>query len=389
MGFVVAPRRYGKAVSHDVLTQLHRRTTVSALGSLLLTKGAFVLALALTVDGFPMQELLFFDAGWYLGIVTDGYSYDGTSEDAQSNLAFFPLLPMLARALTWLGIAPPVALLAVAWAGAIAAVVLIARLGDRVGGPGAGGWLALMWCVAPRSHVQVMGYTEGLFTALAAGFLLALLSRKWWWAGALAALAGLTRATALTMVATLGIAAVVEIVQRVRGRKESAPVLTVIGATMLGGLGFLGYWFYVALRTGNALGYLNVQAQWNSTTGSPLTTLQTMVQVLLSPQDDPAANRAIAWVVLAYLILFVWMLVRQEQWQLTLYVAFGMAVVFMQAEYFNSKARLLLPLFPVLLPLARLLASAPRWVSWPLALLAIIGSVVWSVEVAAYYPWSP
>lgn len=361
---------------------ISRAPVFPALGALVVSKGAFLVALAAAVGGTAAVARLFdFDGGWYLGIVEHGYRYPGTGEGGRSNLAFFPMLPMIATSLTWLGVPSAVALLAVAWAGSAAAVVVIARLGQRLGSTAVGVWLALLWCVAPRSHVQVMAYTEGIFTAFAAAFLLALLNRRWWWAGTFAALAGLTRATAVAVVGTLVIAGVIEAVRRLRGRPV-APLGTVVGASALGASGFLSYLAYVAVRTGTPLGYLDVQATWDSEVGTPLWTVAKMTEVLAGlPQQDPL-HVQVALCLVAYLGLFVWMIVRREPWPLIVFVALGMALAFLQAGFFNSKMRLLLPLFPLLLPLARGAAAAPPWVSWPLAAVALALSTWWGVDAA-------
>ena len=96
-----------------------------------------------------------FDAGWYLTIIQDGYQ--ATEPGARSNLAFFPLFPTLAGMVSSVGIPPPVALLVVAWCGSLAAVAGIWALGREVADGRVGMWMVLLWAVAPRAHVQVMG----------------------------------------------------------------------------------------------------------------------------------------------------------------------------------------------------------------------------------------
>jgi hypothetical protein len=376
---------YGETVSQSALLQRprpsHPHLGLTALGALLVSKGALILALALAVGAFPVRHLVRWDAGWYLGIIEDGYQYPNPDGKPQSNLAFFPLLPALSWALARLGIPAEASLLAVSWAGGIAATLLIARLGARVATPAVGAWLALLWCVAPRSHVLAMGYTEGLFTAFAAAFLLALLNRQWWRAGIWAALAGLTRSTVLALITTLGIAIVIEQVRKARGR-PAAPVPTLLGSAVLSGSGFLAYWLFVAWHTGSFWGYLEIQEAWGSVTVLPLETVQAVVEVLVSPGGREQWEVGVALSLVAYLILLAWMVIRRERWELISFVVFGMLLVFMQSGHFESKARLLLPLFPLWLPLARLLARAPGWFNWPLAVIAVGGATLWGVNVA-------
>jgi Gpi18-like mannosyltransferase len=112
--------------------------------------------------------------------------------------------------------------------------------------------LAALWAVVPHALVQSMGYTETLFTAIAAWSLFALLRRHWLAAGLLCALAGLTRPTGVALVVATALAALVAVVRRRDGWR---PWL----AGALAPVGSLGYLVWVGHRLGRADGYLHVQ----------------------------------------------------------------------------------------------------------------------------------
>lgn len=102
-----------------------------------------------------------------------------------------------------------------------------------------------------------MTYTEALFTAFAAWALVSVLERHWVEAGCCAVAAGLVRPTATVLVAVVCLAALAAL--RSERRWE-----VVVGG-LLAPLGLLGYWGYVALRTGKVGGWWQIQREgWNS-----------------------------------------------------------------------------------------------------------------------------
>ncbi|PRH75750.1 hypothetical protein C6N75_29315, partial [Streptomyces solincola] len=109
------------------------------------------------------------DSRWYLDIAAHGYTDRlGTAMDA-NNLAFFPLYPALIKVCAALtpGSAASAALV-LAGCCSLAAAWGVFAVGDRLHGRRAGTALAVLWGALPVSAVQWMGYTESLFTALAA-----------------------------------------------------------------------------------------------------------------------------------------------------------------------------------------------------------------------------
>jgi hypothetical protein len=153
------------------------------------------------------QGLLGWDAGWYEAIARVGYTPLG-----HQSLRFFPLFPLVGRALAYLpGVSAGAALVVVANLAALAAtamlrVLVLRETGDR-------GWAdrsAWLFCLAPPAFVLVMGYAEALLLVLVVGCFLAVrrAGPLWGWAAVLGAAAGLTRPLGVLVALPIGVEAV-------------------------------------------------------------------------------------------------------------------------------------------------------------------------------------
>ncbi|MFC8350575.1 mannosyltransferase family protein [Streptomyces sp. NPDC057280] len=332
------------------------------------------------------------DALWYTRVAELGYGYEVRlpNGDVHSNLAFFPLLPWLERgiaAVTPLSYADAgfvVSLLA-----SLAAAWGIFAVADHVYGHRAGACAVLVWAVLPVGIVQSMAYSESLFTALAAWSLYAVLTGRWLTAGALAALAGLTRPVGLAVVAAVwvtGIAAFLRDRAAARtpsfvrdrstaaahGAPETARAPSPAGDGPAGGapawrralgmllapLGAAGYVLWVGHRTGKGpLGYLDVQAGWRNGFDGGYAFARFVADKFTS---FPSALAGVGLIVGVGLVVWLYVVcVRQGQpLPLLVYAGVVTALALCASSYFGSKPRLLLPAFPLLLPLALSLARA-------------------------------
>ncbi|WP_031040265.1 mannosyltransferase family protein [Streptomyces sp. NRRL F-5650] len=298
------------------------------------------------------------DSLWYTRVAELGYGYEVRlpNGDVHSNLAFFPLLPWLER----LGAA--VAPLSYADAGfavsllaSLAAAWGIFAVADHVYGRRAGVCAVLLWAVLPVGIVQSMAYSESLFTALAAWSLYAVLTGRWVTAGALAALAGLTRPVGLAVTAAVWAAAAVAFARdgdRRDGRERARRVL----GMLLAPLGAAGYVLWVGHRTGKGpLGYLDVQAGWRNGFDGGAAFARFVAGKFTSL---PGALAGVGLIVAVALL--VWLHVvcvrRRQPLPLLVYTGIVALLALCASSYFGSKPRLLLPAFPLLFPLAQGLA---------------------------------
>ena len=328
-----------------------------------------------------------YDAIWYAGIVERGYDAavplrpDGGL--ATTNLAFFPLYPGLTAALDPIVPGGPgSAGIVVAWLAGLAAAWGLYAVGAHVVNRKAGVLLAGLWAVLPHAYVESMGYTETLFTALAAWALFALLRRRWLTAGLLCLLAGLTRPTGAAIIAVVGLAALIAVARRRDGWR---PWL----AGVIAPLGFLGYVAWVGNRLGRADGYFHVQNDaWNMSYDLGEYTVGTAARLLT--KASPLALYMVVLVLLVAITLLVGLATdRRIPWPLTVYALLIIGLAFFGDSYFNSKARLLIPAFPLLLPVAAALAGARRTVMVAVLTLLTVISAGYGVYLALTWTYSP
>ncbi|WP_428955633.1 hypothetical protein [Streptomyces sp. cg35] len=313
------------------------------------------------------------DSLWYTRVAGHGYGWSVTLPDGSvhSNLAFFPLLPWLERlvaAVSPLSYAD--AGLVVSWLASLAAAWGTFAVGDRLYGRRAGVCLAVLWGALPVGIVASMAYSEALFTALAAWGLYAVVRKHWVSAGLLASLAGLTRPIGAAVVAAVWVAAALWI-----ARERSAPWRPVLGV-LLAPVGAAAYVLWVGHRTGGGLfGYLDVQGQWGNGFDGGAAFARFIGDKFTSPAGAPAG---IGLIVAVALVLWLYVAgVRQRQpVPLLVYTGIVVVLALCASGYFGSKPRLLLPAFPLLLPIAVALA---RWrtgrSAWLLGTLALASAV--------------
>lgn len=143
------------------------------------------------------EGLLGWDAGWYESIAAHGYHASG-----YQSLRFWPLLPLLGRALTILpGVAAGTGILVVANAGSLIGIALVARLAFlETEDQGLARRAAWLMAIAPPAFVYVMGYAEGLLLVATAGAFLALRRQAWWWAALCGVVGALTRPLGMALV---------------------------------------------------------------------------------------------------------------------------------------------------------------------------------------------
>ncbi|MFD3548336.1 hypothetical protein ACFWUW_22505 [Streptomyces sp. NPDC058655] len=301
------------------------------------------------------------DSLWYARIAAEGYGYEVAlpNGDVHSNLAFFPLLPWLERlvaAVTGLShgsaglVVSALAGLAAAWGIFLVAESVCAQALPGADGRRAGVLAVALWAALPVGIVQSMAYSEALFTALAAWALYAVLRGRWLTAGLLAAGAGLTRPVGAAVVAAVWVAAALA-----RGRGEHS-WRTAAGA-LLAPLGAAAYVLWVGARTGGGLlGYLDVQAGWGNGFDGGWAFARFVGARLASPAF--AAGLGLVAGVVCVLWLYVRCVRQRQPVPLLVYAGIVVALALCASGYFGSKPRLLLPAFPLLLPLA---AAMARW----------------------------
>jgi hypothetical protein len=141
------------------------------------------------------------DFGYYQKIAEFGYS------SADGSIAFYPLFPWLVRLVACVSRNYLAAGFIVSGIASVVAAILLRRLVHldypaRVAVRSV--WFLLIF---PTAYFLHIGYSEGLFLALALACILAARGERWWLAGVFGAFCWMTRATGAVLVPTLAVEA--------------------------------------------------------------------------------------------------------------------------------------------------------------------------------------
>lgn len=310
--------------------------------------------LAARRGGTLTDRLTAWDGQWYLRLAVHGYAdLPGTLDAARqpysdAPMAFFPLYPKLVEAVMWLGLDVVTAALAVSvLAGLVLACGLI-RIGRAVSadrGDRTGLLLVALWAGAPMAIVFSMAYTEAVFCALAVWALVCVLERRWVWAGACAFAAGLSRSTAVVLVAVVVVAALIAAFRRPEERVRA------LAGAVVAPLGVAGYLGFVAYRTGSWTGWQDIELRgWNTEFDFGVETWDSVLARLTA--DESVFSTLTVLFLLGAVALAVVAMCLRVPWPLTLYGVGVLLLAIGTRGLPDAKIRFILPAFPVLIPIA-------------------------------------
>ncbi len=326
------------------------------------------------------------DTGWYLDVARYGYSVDyGQVGLVETNLAFFPGLPMLMAGALTLGLNPFAVSFAVANIAFLVALMGLhsltstlwdRRLADRA-----------VWCLAlfPPSLFASLAYTEGLTLALAIGAALAAVRRNPMLAGVLVAGATLMRPT--------GVLAGI-LVAVILARDPSPGRLKRIGLAIGPAIGVsIAFMVWMQLARGSATLPYDAQAAWDR--GPLLVGLVTHLPgelagfvgefASLDPSHEWAAIiRDVGF--FALYVLLLGLLVHRFGWR-SPWVLYSLLVLALPlgSGSFTSMARLGLLAFPLMWPLAEWLERDHRRIR-PAATVAVLFIAMGVLQLAVRSP---
>lgn len=337
-----------------------------------------VVGLALVVAGLLRardpdlagDDLLGWDADWYHRIAEQGYA-----DLELQGVRFFPLLPLLARALAVLVGDTGVALLLLSNGAALAFGLLLHRLAmvNGLGRPVADRavWVAAL---APAGFVNVMAYTESMYGALVCALLLAARDRRWLVVAALGLLLGLLRPPGVVL-------APVVLVEALRGlraaplREVAARALAVAAPVV----GLASYLLWIGALRGDPLLPLSEQTEFGRRGGTfvnPLVHVFRTTRGLLDGQPNGSALHLL-WVVVAFGLLVV--VVRRLPASYAVLSA-ATLVLAVTARSMSSFERYAASAVPLLLAAALVLSTRRRWRT----ALAVAPPVLLAYSVVAF-----
>ena len=301
------------------------------------------------------EGLFAWDAGFYRGIAAHGYRFGAIPHES---LRFFPLVPLLARAVgVVLGGRPALGLILVVNVCALAVGMTIHRLvlnevGDRTLARRAA-WIVAL---APPAYVLVLGYAEATFMLCAIVCFGALRARRWWVAALAGALASLTRPLGVLLVLPAAIE-VWEAWRAARRTGQPMPRLPVaLGAVLAPVIGTLAYLGWVRAVYGDELLPFSIQQEGRLRGPSvdPITALSHEGRGLLHGQHVGSGLHVI-WALLFIALL----LVVGRRWPRS-YTAFAVLTlaVALASKNLDSFERYIFSCFPFVLGAATLMRRA-------------------------------
>jgi hypothetical protein len=361
----------GSTSSSGVGTRTRARAWLDVLQLLVATRLAIVAIASLSTLvvrkdrfwGHPRTLLdLFFrwDSKWYGSIVDNGYLF---VPGEQSNVAFFPLFPLLVHALSRpFGDPRAVGFVISNVALFVACLGLHALARDTLRSEQLALRSVLHLVIWPTSFFFSIFYTEGLFLALAVWSVLSAMRGRFVLAGVLAALLGATRPVGLLVVLPILIEAF-EIRERAWRPRWRAGWAGAVGL-LLAPSGVAAYMLYLHFRFGRAWIFLDAAATWNRRLVSPLTSIQNTLRV------EPFFQALFFGVAIWSLVIIAYMCVKKVRPSLIVFAAANLAVA-MSWNYLEALPRYLSVAFPLYLGSA-LLAERLRLLEY----LLLVGSTM-------------
>jgi hypothetical protein len=301
------------------------------------------------------------DTGFYLSITDEGYRFDGVQ---LPSVAFFPLLPLLMRAVKTLTGDSLTAGLIVANLALLGASLLLYRLTLEEWGSDVAGRAVWYFLIFPTSFFGSAIYSESLFLfcAIAAYYL----ARRGYWETV--ALLGILTALSRLMGILIAPLLLLEWWRQWRSPERPSsepewrglhrPSLLSALAPLAVPLGTLAYMAYLHDRFGDPLAFVRASAAWGRVATTPLATIGNL---FTTPAEGwlPAALAGRLpldnWIDLAFVLFFLIMgviLLWQRRWAEGVFVLVGVIIPF-SSGLLMSQRRYVWILFPVFILLAR------------------------------------
>jgi hypothetical protein len=349
-------------------------TTAPARTLLLPAVGIFAVGRAATLAwilgvgahrGLPLSQTVgYWDGPWYIQAAKGGWPSVAPNmppETAgQDTTAFFPGYPLLIRLVHLVGFSwTASALAATLLAGAVASAVIAVLV--RAFAPARVALLTVaLWALQPESFVLSVAFSEALFTALAAATLLALLRHRWLTAGLLAAAASATRSVAAALTVAALVAAATAW-RRWRGSGRWRPWL----APLLSPVGVLAYFVFLRVRVGSWTAWFDVEQRgWHmhadpgvSVVRNSIRSAHKTARLFVHPHETlvPEGITPIVLVAALVLAIVLWRMAAVPI-EVRLYGVAFFLLLLVTGNSYASLPRLLVPAFPLLIPIAQWLS---------------------------------
>ena len=197
------------------------------------------------------------DASHYIAVARFGYG-DPASPSPDGGIGFFPLYPLLIRAIGFVtgqgdsnaGLAVIAIVLSNLFF--LASVWLFARLAAQLLPMDAARWAGRLFAVAPFAYFYNAAYTESLFVLEILAAVLFARRGQWWRAAIVAAFASATRLVGLAVIGGLLYAA----------WRAGKGLPQLLGIAVVGAAGFIAFLLFLWIQFDDALAYFETQEEW-------------------------------------------------------------------------------------------------------------------------------
>jgi hypothetical protein len=327
------------------------------------------------LDNPLLRPLFRWDAGWYLSIARNGYSYDGNL-GRQQNIAFFPLYPLTCRwchAITRLSI-PLCAVLLSHGAFLVGLVALYALITREIGSDVARS-ATLLLAFFPASFFFSTMYAESFFLALSVLAFAAFRRQGFIQGGIWAGLASATRVQGILLLVPL----IFEGSSCLRDRRMRWRVI-LAGALAVSGLGLFMLYQWVAF--GDPLAYARVKAQaWHRGFALPFGNIAEALRETFRAGFSP--KPVDAWFGLLFVALAL-TLPSQLPRSYAVYTILSVAMPLFTEDGVPGLTRYVSVLFPGFMALG-IIGRQARWIFWALLALFIVVLFYFSMLFAQWH----
>lgn len=319
------------------------------------------------------------DTVHYLQIAEQGYSAH------LENTVWPPLYPELIRLFALVFQPPMLAAIVVANLAAIVALFLLYWIVSDTWGEQVGRHVMVWTVIFPSGFFLLAGYTESLFLALALATLLAARKHEWWLAGAMGALATMTRLQAVALALPV-LWEGYKYIRPCRGRDLYYRAANVLAATALMPAALAGFSLFVHFRLGADWPWNTLSANWHLHWALPWTGIIGTLQAMSHSFTD--LNQVSRFFDVCLTLWFVFLLIYGLRRLPVTYTLFSL-VLFLPAitkildnNTLMSVSRYLLPIFPLFV--VQDFVTHPRSARIFIALCMLAGQVL---LVYMFYRW--
>lgn len=286
------------------------------------------------------------DSLWIINIARAGYEKEPFNTNIQHTWAYFPLYPLLLRALAWL--TGDLALTGIVLSSTLFLFGLILLYRTVIAfnyDPAVADRTVFYLAAFPVSYFFSLAQTESLFLLLTVGCFYAAKRERWWLAGLCGALASATRFAGVFLLVPLA----VMYWQGMRGR--NGRLKADVASLLLVPVGLIAFMIYLRSITGNPLAFAEIQVTWGHDPGMfwrPLLAYLTDPFRVSVRWDFRLLNFAAAVMTLICSLI----LLKKRQWAFALYSLISILVPLSYQATLQSIARYSMVIFPVFVVLA-------------------------------------